>query len=1199
MASLQSKILAAQKAGYSDDEIFSHISSMPEYKQKTKAAIDEGYKPSEILSYLAGSEAKKPKTDAIPAPREERSLVGQAADLYKRGMGAMGEFAQEAAGRQARSMVGGLAGAATIPEYLMSTVGLAEKGATERGLREMTGIPEGDFYFGAGKLGSEIAGTAGVGNVLAAPLRGAAVLSSPATAQALRTGAKALEQYGFGVKGLPLKKGIPLMAAGGAAPAFVTSGLMGEDTATSTAMGAALPLGGAMAGFLIRKGRDFISPQNMTLLEASGNDINALINSLRSGDVLIPGARPHAGELTAEVGNPDFSRLVASLLSDKVKRSPAQNKEIAEEAVNAAVARAMQFEAAAGSAANAERALLQGLETPGVTADDVFDSITKGARQAFEGESAQVASQASQQRAAMLAQQQQQMGQLAERAQRIKNALAGTQQQGTQNLLAQQEQARQAMLNEQMLERTSAEAARQERLNRLAMEQEQARNALLARPVEVPPPAGLAEEQARLAQLQAQRAQVGADLPKVSQMEAGKPIISASEELAKRAQEEIVAPAYQAYFKSHKGKIDFGNALQSAEKAGVDLGSLRYLENNKDAQSAINKIEEYKNKMEMYREAVSQGYKPRPPSLSLTLQDANNIEAALNFEYKMLESATDTLSNAARRQIKQVKDVVDRQIKSSISPETAELGRIAKETARTKKIEPFDEGIVGSMRQETRMGRERLLAENIGKEVLSKEQSAAEYVRAYGPDSPLAGSEQAQAANDNLKTSILDLYRREVAPEGTVDLAKHDSFLRKNEDKIAILDEAGLGIRDAIEEQKYVAGRLESEVAKTSERIAGLNKVQQEQLEALKAEQKASMQALEKAQKAEMGAEKERFGLEFKQLTDKQKASLGKTESEQKAAYKALTEKQKQKQGLISSRLEAEKAGLTRKQKLEQQFLNKKEAAEAANVTRKYAKIMNYKSPEVMRKSFLSNPDEFDQASQFLNDNTRRRVAHDIVIDIMSGGGDIAKRFNDNSRSLIRILDSVHPGKGREAFESLVGRARSLKAITDIGKQEVLRPTQPSRMTSDDVIERVKMRRSSFTAEQLNDIDALVKDMNRAKTFKDLAGIGSTEGDRVATDALERGTGSSTFLPPQLDFVVTAINNATRRLERLGNRKIAEKLVMAAINPKLMAELLESAQKWEARGKAIEKGISKVGAAAARVQPLPSRESQNRNALNQ
>jgi hypothetical protein len=356
---------------------------------------------------------------------------------------------------------------------------------------------------------------------------------------------------------------------------------------------------------------------------------------------------------------------------------------------------------------------------------------------------------------------------------------------------------------------------------------------------------------------------------------------------------------------------------------------------------------------------------------------------------------------------------------------------------------------------------------------------------------------------------------------------------------------------------------------------------------------------LEKTQKAEMGAEKERFGLEFKQLTDKQKASLGKTESEQKAAYKALTEKQKQKQGLISSRLEAEKAGLTSKQKLEQQFLNKKEAAEAANVTRKYAKIMNYKSPEVMRKSFLSNPDEFDQASQFLNDNTRRRVAHDIVIDIMSGGGDIAKRFTDNSRSLVKILDSVHPGKGKEAFDSLVGRARSLKAITDIGKQEVMRPTQPLRMTSDDIIERVKMRRSNFNKEQLNDIDALVKDMNRVKTYQDLAKIGSTEGDQVATEALERGTGSSTLLPAQLDFMVTAINNATRRLERLGNRKIAEKLVMSAINPKMMAELLEEAQKWEARGKGIEKGISKVGAAAARVQPLPSRESQNRNALNQ
>lgn len=1173
---------------------------------ETKKAIFEKWAPQDPMYTKANQETQaairqklgvevevpKPRADAIPAPREERSLVGQATDLYKRGMGAIGEFAQEAAGRQARSMVGGLAGAATIPEYLMSTVGLAEKGATERGLREMTGIPEGDFYFGAGKLGSEIAGTAGVGNVLAAPLRGAAVLSSPATAQALRTGAKALEQYGFGAKGLGLK------AAGGAAPAFVTAGITGEDTTVPTTVGALLPFGGQFAGFVIKKGREFISPQNVTLLEATGNDIDALIDKLNKGEVLIPGARPHAGEVAAEVGNPDFSRLVASLLHENVRRTPAQNKEISEELVNAAVARARQFEAATGSAESANSALLKGLQTPGVTADDVFASITGGARQASAEESARVAAQGGQERAALLAQQEQEMRQAQNLRGQVKNALAQTQARGSQNLLAEQEAAKQQLLNQQMLERTSAQAARQERMNQLAIEQEQARNALAARPVQVAPSPALVEEQARLAALEEQRATVGSNLPDVSQMKVGAPIISAAEELAKEAQEKLVTPAYQAYFKSHKGTIDFSDTFNAAQNQGIDLGSLVYLQVNKNAQGTLNKIQKYKADLKNYQEEVQMGKKPKPPSLNLSLEDSSNIRAALNSEFDALKGSLDSNANAKAGQVNAVANIVDNQIQKNISAETAELGRIARETSRTKKKEPFDEGIVGLMRQETSMGRERLIAENIGKEVLSKEQSAAEFVRAFGPNSPLAGSEQALSATNSLKTSILDLYRREVAPKGTVDLAKHEDFLRKNRDKIAILDEGGIGIRDAIEEQRRMASGIEEEAGKVKERIAGLNKVQEEQLAKLQQEQKTAMENLKKTQEVEKGAEKERLGLEFKQLTDRQKATLGATEKEQRAAYAELTDKQKAKRGLISEKLAEKQRQLQGKQTLERKFLEDKQKAEARNVTRKYSKIMNYSSPEAMRRSFLKNPAELEQASRFLNEDTKRRLAHDVVADVVSGEN-ILKSLKDNTTNLVRILESAHPGKGQEIMDSLIGKAQTLESFKRVAKEDVMRPTQPLRMESKDILERVDLRRSQFSKEQLSDIDALITDMKRVQTFRDLAKIGSTEGDRIATDVMEKNTGSSTFIPAQIDSVVTAINSATRRLERLGNRKIAEKLVMAALNPKMMAELLDAAKQWETKGKRIEKGIVEAGKAITRVQALPNRKSENRNALNQ
>lgn len=85
MASLQDKILEAKKAGYSEDEIFSHVSSLPEYKEKTKLALDEGYKPTEILSYLSGSKAPEMGAEKpLEAPKPSISTGRVAVEALKR-----------------------------------------------------------------------------------------------------------------------------------------------------------------------------------------------------------------------------------------------------------------------------------------------------------------------------------------------------------------------------------------------------------------------------------------------------------------------------------------------------------------------------------------------------------------------------------------------------------------------------------------------------------------------------------------------------------------------------------------------------------------------------------------------------------------------------------------------------------------------------------------------------------------------------------------------------------------------------------------------------------------------------------------------------------------------------------------------------------------------------------------------------------
>lgn len=72
MADLQDKIQKAKTAGYSDDEILSHLSSNTDYGSKIKLALDSGYKPDEILSHLSSAPAAKQPRANVKA--EEPSI---------------------------------------------------------------------------------------------------------------------------------------------------------------------------------------------------------------------------------------------------------------------------------------------------------------------------------------------------------------------------------------------------------------------------------------------------------------------------------------------------------------------------------------------------------------------------------------------------------------------------------------------------------------------------------------------------------------------------------------------------------------------------------------------------------------------------------------------------------------------------------------------------------------------------------------------------------------------------------------------------------------------------------------------------------------------------------------------------------------------------------------------------------------------
>ena len=1154
-----------------------------------------------------------------PKPEEAKPIVeevpsGRTQGLFRTSPEFAGEaiptrsaatFEEQAAPitNQTMRLLGGLAaGAATVPETVIGAVGpLSYKGVplpveikpgrTLEAVRYLTGAGPEDKALGIGKLTSEIAGTAGVGPLLGVGTKGVAgaeaFSSFPRAQKVLNALAESLKTSGFSkpdIDNALARFGINVF--GGGTAGATTSGLLGEDATTGGAIGAAVPVAGQAVSAVVGKGRKILRAKEQTLLEAAGGDLDKLIDMLKKNEVLVPGSMPHVGELTAEAGNPDFARLVAKAIEDnpEFKRNAAVNTKIAAMRVESAVARAQQYEAAFGSAKAAEDAIMQGLvPSPGVASDDVLNQLKAVAADRMAKAQGAIQSVAGRRMSEATAAQEQQLAALRAAKEQELGSVGATQQATAAQLQAQQQQQMAALAAEQEAARRAALGRREQRVNQLMAEQEAAKNALM-RPVEPPaPPAELGMLEQQRAALEAARGKVGAELPKVSQMKAGEPIIERAPILAKEAQENIVNPAYKKAFASHKGKIDMTSFADDARSEvpleNLDLSAFPDLRN---------KIKNHEKAVKQYELMVKAGEKDAvPPKLKLSLEEVNDLGKAINFELKELSRSTVGSSNIMRGNLKFVKSNLENVIEKNVSPETKKLLEDARNLAKTAKIVPYDEGVAGLMRQQTPLGREGLLAEDVASEVLSKERSAAEFVRAFGKDADSV---------DNLRTAIQDLYRRKVVqPKGAFDKAAHKKFMDDYGDKLDILDSAGFGIRNTLEEQASTASRLESELGQVTGKIEGLNKVQQQQLDMLKQQQAQALQDLTKGQKAALGAVKEEEGRLFGQLSREQKATLGATEKQQRQAFAELNAKQKEELTGIKQKFAAEETAVTKKGKAERQFIEQQRKDMAKKAHRKYSSILGYQNVEQMRSKMLSNPAKFTEAMPFLNEESRRRLASDIVSDVVGKGGNIEASIMGSRSSLTKILDEAYPGQGKQLVDTLVERAKVLNKIKETGKQNILRATQPSRMESAEIQDIVKNRRGEFTAAQQADVDALIKDAKRAKTFEDLARIGSTDADQAASNILRENTGSTSVMFQTLNSVAAFINQSAKRLLFIDDERIRNKIAMAAIDPKLMTEFLEAARAYQKFGEKAEKVYKATGSAAAKAVPVMTND--NRNAL--
>jgi len=197
----------------------------------------------------------------------------------------------------------------------------ARRQKIDSGLQLMGADPESGLYQ-TGKLASEIAGTAGVGDALAA---GKAIQQYPRLASALKSGGFSLNGAGKGIVGDNIARAVGGAAVGGASAGMVSP----ESAGTGTAIGAVAPqalrtagkVGEGVANTLVKalrgftpKGQEKIVAEN--LLANLGDDAPAVIARLEQAKGSTAGFNPTVGQAADNADLATYERAFKSARPD-------------------------------------------------------------------------------------------------------------------------------------------------------------------------------------------------------------------------------------------------------------------------------------------------------------------------------------------------------------------------------------------------------------------------------------------------------------------------------------------------------------------------------------------------------------------------------------------------------------------------------------------------------------------------------------------------------------------------------------------------------------------------------------------------------------------------------------------------------------------------------------------------------------------
>ena len=297
-------------------------------------------------------------------------------------------------------------------------------------------------------------------------------------------------------------------------------------------------------------------------------------------------------------------------------------------------------------------------------------------------------------------------------------------------------------------------------------------------------------------------------LQNLDQFRIGRVLSEASERELAAAQGRVSA-RYQTAFElaGPNTAIDFRNVVNAAS----DIRKMPIVELKGLAPETARVLELYVKRVpENLRgraKRAAEAAAELPPQV--TLEQADALGKALNIDFAALRGANDSASNIARGNIGKMKAALDDAVKNSnLSDEAKAAYAAAKQSHATEVAERFYSGTASKLRRLGTDNRPLLPDERVTRTLLASETGARDLLNVIGRDADSLAA---------VRQGVEDLFRRQAVVNGRVDFKKASAFLTKNANQIRMMDEAGVGVGDALRRVQDEAATLDAGYRKLSD----------------------------------------------------------------------------------------------------------------------------------------------------------------------------------------------------------------------------------------------------------------------------------------------------------------------------------------------------------------------------------------------